>query len=252
MYHASDWIGSRARWSGDDLPRFPLDEGLHFGIPEAASGRERLRIPPRTGAILVALLGPSKETTDEWEPSGRARQVQGAMWARFLKRLYDGRECELVFTPSYIAPWGKRDPLLAEHRMRRQADLERRHGCRRVADFCAIDLGVDDPQMLPWSYAYCPKPALEGALREAGGPGATGFVTWRRYRNTVGAWSALRPRTLRLDAALDYSLFLFQVLWHGEALAILTRYLDPKLLDKARGAPEVAEIVERLKPAAQA
>jgi hypothetical protein len=65
----------------------------------------------------------------------------------------------------------------------------------------------------------------------------------------VRAWSALRPPVTRLDAALDYCVFLFQLLWHGEAMALLTRHLDPDLLDQAQEAPEVLELVQRLKPA---
>jgi hypothetical protein len=252
LHWTSDWIGARARHAGESLRHFVLDDGLHFGMPEAAMGRELLRIPPKTGVILVALLGPGREMTVDWEPSPDVQRVQGAMWGRFLRHLYNGRKHEVVFTPSFIGGWGDADPTSADERDTRMAQFEARCGCSRVADLTPKDLGVAAPQLLPWSYTCCAKLRLDAALAESGGPGATGYIAWRGYRGIVKDWSRLRPRTLRLDAALDYSLFLFQVLWHGEGMAILTRHLSPDEVGRAQQAPEVRNLVAAIRESAMA
>jgi hypothetical protein len=191
----------------------------------------------------------------DWEPPQFERHALARMWARVLRQLCDSSGCELAFTPSWISrtDWREIDDETFDptdpDQMAAELDLfADQFGCRRVAWMDGSSYGMNDPQLLSWGYLRCPTDAIEKAFDHAGGPGAAGHAIRRGRAWQVVEWSQIRSVTDRLDAMLDSCLLLFEVLWHGEALAILSRHVDPDDVEAACQADDVQRIARRLRP----
>jgi hypothetical protein len=196
---------------------------------------------------MAAIAGPE---TNDWEPTTLEQRALARMWARVLKQLYDPDDYEVCFIPSWVAEqhpdgvnvWTPEGiPAAMEH-------FQREFECRKIAVFQARDYRIDDPQLLPWRYLCCPCERLEDAFAQGAGAGATGFIAPRGRPEQVRNWAKLVSPVVRLDAQLNECLLMFEVLWHGEALAILSRQADADDIEDACKAEDVTALVRRLKP----
>jgi len=235
-------------WLENDGAGCAINRGLHFGLPEApVECGPPLQLPPYTGIGMAVVVGPE---TNDWEPSTLEQRALAHMWARVLRHLYNPADYELCLIPSWVAEQHSEDltPFSPEATAAALGHFERDCGCRKVALFQAADYRIDDPQLLPWGYISCPYERLEDTFAQGGGAGATGFITQRGRSDQVTNWARLVSPTVRLDAQLDACLLMFEVLWHGEALAILSRQADPDDIGGACKAEDVVALVRRLRP----
>jgi hypothetical protein len=240
-------LGWACEWLEDGGRECYLNKGLHFGLPEApAEFGIPLALPSYTGIGMAVVLGPD---TKDWEPSALERQALGRLWSRLLAHVHDAAEYEVCFLPVWIR--GHPEELTQDSQEGVTSTLDcfvAEFACRKVAQFRAEDYGIDDPQLLPWGYLCCPNEHLEDASAQGFGAGATGFIIEAGRSEEVVNWARVVSPVVRLDIQLDQCLLMFEVLWHGEALAVLSRHADPDAIQEACEADSVVRLVQALKP----
>jgi len=234
-------------WLEDDGTSCILNSGLHFGLPEApiVAGIP-VPLPPPTGIGLAGIAGPG---TYDWEPTELEEKALARMWARVLRRLCSARDYELCFVPRLVGDHPEEFIPSTPNGIEATLDhFVSELRCRHVARFGPGDFFASDPQLLPWGYVAPSDERFVEALSHGAGIGATGFIIERGRGDQVNNWAKLVSPVVRLDTQLNECLLMFEVSWHGDGLAILSRHADPDDIENACEADDVTAIVRRLRP----
>lgn len=234
-------------WLDDDGASCMMNSGLHLGLPEApiVEGSPIL-LPPDTGIALAAIAGPG---TQDWEPTELEENALALMWTRLFRHLCDLGDYELCFVPSLVGEhpetFDRGTPAGIEATLNHFAgDLR----CRVVAHFQQGSHVFEDPQLLPWGYVSPDSESFDRALAHGLSAGATGFIIQRGRSDQVGNWNRLPSPVVRLDVQLNECLLMFEVVWHGDGLVILSRQADRDDIESALEADDVVALTRRLQP----
>jgi len=231
------WLGGPVTLAVESLPEDAevsagsLDRSLHT--------LSELRRRPL--ALLVRLRPPA--TDEDWEPQSVLLPRFGGVFGYLIGTLYDGRREDLFVELETDVLWPSTTlALRGEPRAKGSAVSVRQSYLTPAFQWRGVDKHGIEWQRDFWR---CPKSALRDLFRTGWSPhGPEGFASAKALATGPRECLDLPHPAHVLDCLLDTSRFVFQNVYHGSAVVILSRVLSE---DDVRAATENARVHRALK-----